>query len=326
MRFARIAFAVILSTTLILSFCLSVYAAEEENMYVYCINVLYSPPAGSGLGTRERAFFDDPSSTGVYQFSLDGTIMEDQREFQLAGVNILGNTDSIDLWQQGYIYTFTYEIRVPNSSCPIPGSTLFTFGVASLFDDDTMDRYQALGDVTYTYITSANFVTFYVTSVVYVDSNFVGSQVGNLDNAYTSLEINIRDFNSVTLSVRLSNVKAQKAIGEDAYYQASVDALNDLNSSMNGVNNSVNQVNNSVNELNQSVQDLPQAQVDAEYNFILNTMPDDQGYIDTISGDLTIMHDYFVGKTDSLVFLLDYLESSRPCMYLPKVSIPFLRI
>lgn len=329
MRFARFAFSLILSASLILCLCLSAHAAADESpMTIYCVNTLYHGPSGSQPYSIERAYFDDPTSSGTYQFSIPGTVMENQIEYEARSINIIGYPD-IDLWQQGYIYTFMYEIRVPNTVTPEPSGVVFTFGVATLRDDDSISIFQALGDVIHTYSVGSTLTTYLVTSTVYVDESFNGGAVGNLDSAYCSLEMSVWEQAAVNLNVRLSNVKAQKAIGEDAYYQASVDALNDLNSSMNGVNSSVNQVNssvnqvnNSVNELNQSVTNLPQATIDAEYEYTLNMMPDDEGNIESVTGDVDELTVEIKNEMNGFNDLLATFTQREPCIYMPDIIIP----
>lgn len=326
MRIARIVITVILTATLILSLSVSTLAASEnESLFIYGINCLYQGSAGLPSSYQEVTYYDDPTSVGVYQFIIPSTIMQDQLEYNAKSLNILGNTNSIELWNQGYIYTFYYEIRINNASVPETTAVTFTFGVASLGEGDYISKFQDLGDVIYTYNVASSFTTYYVTSTVYVDENFNGGNVGNLSDSFTSLEMSIFEQGTVNISVRLSNVKVQKAIGEDAYYQASVDALNDLNSSVSRVDSSVNQVNNSVNELNQSVEALPEATVNAEHEFIYNSMPDAEGDIDVIKGDILAILSVYDTDIQQLYYALNN-QQARPVLYLPEVEIPFLDI
>lgn len=325
MRITRFIIAFILTASLIFCLVLNVSAGGEEvsDLYLPMLDVIYFR---GGSPSIEEMFFADPNAGGNFNYFIPGTIMNDQLEYQVRSAALLGYPETdLSLWQQGYIYTFTYELRISTSAVPDPDFVTFQFGIATSDGLVIQDVY-VLSDVIFTYDIAGSFTYFYVSSIVYVDENFkTGNISSSLDDTYVYLEFSLYESSSVNIGIRTADCKVIKAIGEDAYYQASIDALNDLNSSVSRVDSSVNQVNNSVNELNQSVEALPEATVNAEHEFIYNSMPDAEGDIDVIKGDILAILSVYDTDIQQLYYALNN-QQARPVLYLPKVEIPFLNI
>lgn len=217
----------------------------------------------------------------------------------LSAITLLGYPNSGPVvWKEGYIYTFNYTVAVGLISNDVIPE--ITFGIATLLDDySAISDYTALSDVTYTYNmngtdSSGYTATYSITAVVKVDDSFNNGGIEDYNNTFLALTIrNVFMHSSSNVTVLANRMKMTKAIGEDAYYQASLDAI----------------------------ENLPKS----EYDYIYNSMPDETGEVETIYGDFLDILSVFDSDIEALSALLN-TQVARPCVYLPSVVIPFMDI
>lgn len=289
MRYTRIVAAFVFSATLIFSLCLTSFAAPAATDSLYCsYGVAYFSPLNSSAG--KWVDYDPVVSDNDTRFTfsnLPANLISGNYEYSFNSFSFLLTPNSSPVeFENGYVYSYEFQIRSTKNTNP--NLTGFQFGVCT----DGFNDAVPLADVVYTYdFSGSTTVNYYVTVTLNVDSSFPASSVPHPDEAYIYLLIGTEW--SDTFSLIASKMSVTKSVGEGAYYQASIDAI----------------------------ENLPQT----EYDYILSKMPDDQGYIDTISGDLTIMHNYFISHTDSIAYLYNYLDTARPCMYIPDVKVPFFK-
>lgn len=289
MRYTRIVAAVVFSATLIFSLCLTSFAVPALSDTLYCsYGVAYFSPLNSSAGKWVDYEPTINADETVFTFSsLPANLVEGNYEYSFDSFAFLVTPNSSPVtFENGYVYTYEFKIRSTRNTNP--NLTAFQFGVCN----DGFNAALPLADVIYTYDKSGlTTINYYVTVTINVDDSFPANSIPHPDEAFLYLQI--RTEWSDTFTMVASNMSVKKSVGEGAYYQASIDAI----------------------------ENLPQT----EYDYILSKMPDDQGYIDTISGDLTIMHNYFISHTDSIAYLYNYLDTARPCMYIPDVKVPFFK-
>lgn len=216
---------------------------------------------------------------------------------QLSKVTLIGYTDPHIDWKEGYIYTFNYTVAVALVQESV--TPTITLGLASLNNSGTISQYTPIGDVTFTYnktgTSSQGFTyTYSITSVVKVDSSFDNGNMEDYNKSYVCLTIDgIFNQSSANVTVLANRMKVTKSIGEDAYYQASIDAI----------------------------EGLPES----EYDYIYNKMPDESGEVEVIKGKFIQILGVF---DQDIALLLSALNTdvARPCIYMPRVIIPILDI
>lgn len=215
----------------------------------------------------------------------------------LSSVTLLGYTDPYIDWKEGYIYTFNYTVAVALVQEDVYPT--ITLALATTTSSGTIAQYSPIGDVTYTYTKTGTqnqgfTYTYTITSVVKVDSSFNNGNIEDYNLTYVALTIDgIFQHSSANVTVLSNRMKVTKSIGEDAYYQASIDAI----------------------------EGLPQS----EYDYIYNSMPDEAGEVEVIKGKFIQILGVF---DQDIALLLSALNTdiARPCIYLPRVIIPILDI
>lgn len=288
MRCSRVIAAIVFSSALVfLSIFPASASAVEDNLYCES-GVAYFQPMNSSSGKWVDYDPTVNSTEDVFTFSnLPNILTEGNYEYSFNSFTFLlyPYSDYVT-FDRGYIYTYNFEIRSTKNTTP--DLTGFEFGVCKEGFNDAVP----LADVVYTYDKSgATTINYYVTVTLHVDDTFPANSVPYLDDAYLYLQIGTEW--SDTFSLRASNMTMRKAVGEDAYYQASLDAI----------------------------ENLPQS----EYNFIYNSMPDAEGEIKVIEGELLDVLQAYDAGIQQLVQIMR-IEQAKPCVYLPEVSIPILNI
>lgn len=289
MRYSRIIAAIVLSSALIFSLCITAFAAPAVVDPLYCDSgVAYFIPLNSSSGKwvdYEPTLNDERD---VFKFSnLPNTLVDGNYEYSFKSFAFLLYPTNYEVeFESGYIYTYTFTIKSTRVSDPT--NVGFEFGVC---ESGFLNAYP-LADVVYTYTTTgASTVTYCITATVHVDDTLKQSIILDPDSAYLYLNMTSEWSSAFTLTASYMNMR--KAVGEDAYYQASLDAI----------------------------ENLP----DSEYNYILNKMPDAEGELTVMSGELLdIMAEFSPElKRGRDLFTSDL---ARPCVYLPDIDIPFLKI
>lgn len=286
MRSSRIIAAVILSTILILALAVNTFAASiTQDLDINYASLYYKP-----LVQGASPLYDllDPRFTSSYTYFDISNTQGEYENYELASIQILmfpADMSNINL-ERGYIYTFDFTIRFNKLNIE-PQDYIFGFGVAN--EDASLTA--PLGDAVFTYNKTGSYYEFYVTFVVNVEKNLDFSYVGEDEDLYYYLDI-IGSW-SDELQLRSYKQTVTKAVGEEAYYQASLDAINGL----------------------------PQS----EYDFVYNSMPDSEGEAQVLIGDIEEMYAQFNPWLNQITTLFSS-DVSRPCLYIPEVVIPFLDI
>lgn len=290
MRYTRIITAFVLTASLILLLAFSVFAEGGETQ-----NIIISYIEGEYQSSNYVLYSPTSIRNGRYIFAnIKQNVIEDDQQKNLMSASILGYAENAIVdWQQGYIYTFNYQVTISGiNPTNIP---TFTLGISTLSSDQShISLYQPLGDCTYTYSSTNNSASYSITCVVEVNENFDNGGIENYNRTFITLSIANSFLNAdSTIIIDTSNITVNKAIGEDAYYQASLDAIHNL----------------------------PQS----EYGFIYNSMPNAEGEIDVIQGEILDVLSAYDTDIQQLVAMLN-VEESRPCLYLPEVHLPFLDV
>jgi len=284
MRYSRFIAAFVLTSALIITFIIPTSAAETEALICESGVAYYSTVNDNNF---EWVDYSPSVSEGKYTFNLPSSYENNEIGYYLKSFTFLTYTDySLIPLERGYIYTFNFQVQTNNINSK--DSTTFEFGVCQTGFNDAF----LLSDVTYTYNTKAGKTTFYVTCVVRCDENMVEPEYSPVDSDnYYFLTMNAHWVSDITLVG--SEMKRTKALGEEAYYEASVNAI----------------------------KDLPQT----EYDYILNKMPDAEGELTVMTGELLDIMSEFSPELDQAKDLFTS-DIARPCVYLPDIDIPILDI
>lgn len=287
MRYSRPIASVVLATFLVFCLTFNTFSASVPTaLEVYKASVYYAPSVQGGSGIYEEI---EPKYN---ETNVEFTIPEHSGEFdgnnlRSIGVLFYAPNYEIDL-QRGYIYTFNFTYRINNIDI-LPEQYVLQFGVCN----DDMSQTAPLADIVFNYAKKGTYYEYYCTAVVDVKSNFDFSYVAPPQELVYYLDI-IGDWKEgSTVILRNYTQTVTKSVGEEAYYQASLDAI----------------------------EGLPQS----EYDYIYNSMPDEEGEINTVKGQFI---DVLAVFDEDLAVLTQALTSdvARPCVYLPKVAFPFLDV
>ncbi|MBQ2846037.1 MAG: hypothetical protein IJE75_02750, partial [Firmicutes bacterium] len=284
MRYSRFVAAFVLTSALIITFIIPTSAAETEALICESGVAYYS---AVNANASEWIDYYPTVSGGSYTFQFPSTYSSDGNDYGIESFVFLTYTDySLIALERGYIYTFNFTIQ--SSALNYKDNTYFEFGVCNSGFNNAF----VLSDVTYTYSTKANKTTYNVTCVVRCDENMVEPEYDpNDSNNYYFLKMNATWVSNITLVG--SEMKRTKALGEEAYYEASVNAI----------------------------KDLPQT----EYDYILNKMPDAEGELTVMSGELLDIMSEFSPELERAKDLFTS-DIARPCVYVPDIDIPILDI
>lgn len=290
MRYTRILAAIILSSALIFLLCFGSSAANTYKDTISCDHGMgvYFP---LNSGAQKWVEFTPTITNNGTRFSFSGIEAElVNGNFEYAFdrfVFLLFPDNHLVEFEKGYIYTYNFTVR--STKVSNVNESAFSFGVS----DYDFSFATPLGDVVYTYdFSGSTTVNYYITVSFYVDDSPSYNSLPNPEEAYLYLQISTEW--SDTFSLIASNMTAEKAVGEDAYYQASLDAI----------------------------QNLP----DTEYNFILNKMPDAEGEVDAIELQADNLAEDFKLFTNDLYDVLVGVTYAEPLVYFPKMNIPILNI
>lgn len=290
MRYSRIIAAIVFSSALIFILCTSVFAspALEDTLYCY-YGVGYYAPMNSNVGKWQDFDPTVNDSSSVFAFNgIPDVLIDGNYEYSFQRFAFMMAPDNIELsFENGYIYTFNFTIKSTKNSDP--SQTHFEFGVS----EEGFTNALSLGNVVFNYdIRGTTTVTYYVTVTIYVDDTFPANSVPHPDDAYVYLELRTEWSDTFTLTA--SNLTMKKAVGEGAYYQASLDAI----------------------------ENLP----NTEYDFTLNKMPDAEGVVEVIKGDAdAITNELNLQLTDALGVFTG-ISGEEPLIYMPKMKIPILNL
>lgn len=289
MRYSRIIAAIVFSSALILA-CVFPSSANETDKLVCDSGVGHFVSANSSLDKWVDYIPDHNSNLDSYTFpNIPEGITSGNTEYAFNSFTFLTYSyDTSVTLERGYIYTFNFQISSTQISSSNASRTVFSFGMC----EDGYTNGLPLSSVTYTYSTKAGRTIFNCTAIVNVDGSIDFSGLTSNDaELYYYLQMSSPWSDSFTLTA--SNMTKVKSLGEESYYQASVDAIKGL--------------------------------PESEYNYILNKMPDAEGELTVMSGELLdIMAEFSPElKRGRDLFTSDV---ARPCVYLPDIDIPFLNI
>lgn len=290
MRYSRVIATIIFTSALIFSLCITSFAAPAYNDSLYCsYGVAYFAPLNSSAGKWVDYNPTVNDSETVFSFtSLPANLVQGNYEYSFRSFAFLMNPNSSPVeFENGYVYTYDFQIRSTRNTNP--SLTAFQFGVCK----DGFNDVVPLADVIYTYDKSGSTtINYYVTVTLNVDSSFPANSIPHPDEAYLYLQIATEW--SDTFSLIASRLNVKKSVGEGAYYQASLDAI----------------------------ENLP----NTEYDFTLNKMPDADGVVEQIKGDADdITEELNLQLTNALGVLIS-LEGEEPLVYMPKMKIPILNL
>ena len=267
-------------------------AAEVTNLYCDVGVANYTSPGQEGLWIDYTPTVNDNENMFTFA-SVPQTINQDGIDFEaytFAFVCYPLDSSGVSApvtFEKGYVYTFNFTIQT--TRLLDPDLTSFSFGICQEGFTDA----RPLAEVVYTLenVTS-NVKRYYVTSTVNVDDSFPLSSMGDPYETYYYLQMG----SDWTADFRLiaSNMTSKKSVGEDAYYQASLDAI----------------------------ENLP----NAEYEFTLNMMPDAEGEIELIKGDIDDITQELHLVTNDLYDVIMGVQKAEPMIYFPTMRIPHLDI
>lgn len=292
MRYTRIIASVICATLILFSLIIPISAAATEQKIIIesCEASYRNQYFEVYYPQTNRDNYVFPQIKNPYNGEVDNPP-------QLSSITLLGYTDPYIDWKEGYIYTFNYTVAIALVQENVYPT--ISLGIATTTDTGNISQFVSVGDVTYTYskngTSSQGFTyTYSITSVVKVDSTFNNGNIEDYSNTYVALTIDgIFNQSSANVTVLANRMKVTKAIGEDAYYQASLDAI----------------------------ENLPQS----EYDYIYNSMPDSEGEADVVIGDINEVYGQFNPFFNQITNLFQS-DVAKPCVYLPKVEVPILNI
>lgn len=291
MRYTRVLIAFVLTSALIFLFSFNVFASELKDLFVQDAWLYYMPNTDSNEAIYSNVVPTD-NGDGTFTFALTEHINDNGNQTDLRSIAVLMYLDdgsNFD-FEYGYIYTYNFTFTMTKVDDP---DMYLEFG----FCDASWSDAIPFSSVTYTYEYNSRqrLYQYFCTAVLYVDDNF---SLGSLNDDVSSLCCYIDITGSWTGDLTLINKQqtVTKAIGEDAYYQASLDAINQL----------------------------PQS----EYNYIMSLMPDSEGEVELVQGTISDIDDQLrLNYYDSLSgFFTEGMAISRPVVYMPSIHIPILDI
>lgn len=289
MRYTRIVTAFIFTLALIFSLCITSFAAPAVNDTLQCdYGVAHYTPMNSSADKWVDYQATANSSYDRFTFSnLPNVLVQGNYEYSFDSFTFMmyPSNESIS-FQEGYVYT--YNFTVSSSKVSTPSTTSFQFGVCL----DGFNDARPLSDVYYTYETRGSTAYYYVTATVNVDSSFNQSTIPSPDDAWLYLRIATEWSDTFTLIA--SNLTMKKSVGEGAYYQASLDAI----------------------------ENLP----NTEYDFTLNKMPDAEGTVEQIQGDIDVMTEELNVQLTNVFGVFSGISGEEPLVYMPPMNVPILDI
>lgn len=290
MRFTRIIASFVFATLIIFTLTVNSFASGTLEQLFECYDLIayYSPlNSTSGKTVSYNQTYDGEYS--VFD-SIPHTIVSGNYEYSLNSMSFYFQKASKPWeieFEYGYIYTYNFEIKCAKINNP--NDTYFKFGVTNY--DLTKELF--LADVEYTYSSTSGYTTYHLKSVVYVGDDF-NSQIMNIDDPEELvLKLEMVSEWSSAKSVRCSSIQ-KKSVGEAAYYQASLDAINNL----------------------------PQT----EYDYIYNHMPDSEGDVAVIQGEIDDMMVEVKNKVNGYHDMFVAVSHNEPMVYMPRIRIPILDI
>lgn len=290
MRRIGIYIALILTAPLILTCAVPCSAAAETaDWYWYSADLRYNCLTIGEPYTTVVMYPEgtSPSLTGIPYTFTEGDHTYEFNDLIACFYPEEGYVDFV----QGYIYTFDFEIRITNITDL--SQLQFEFAIGKLTDDDYVSEYTPYGDLVYTYTRSNRTYTFNLKVTVNVDENFPNMTF----NEYSCVMLQVMNFEEAfggSFNVKSMSSTCVKAIGENAYYQASLDAINDL--------------------------------PNTEYDFVYQRMPDGEGAVEQIKGDLNTITSKFDEILNEFHDLVNSINEPEPRIYMPKIKIPILDI
>lgn len=290
MRYTRLIASLVLATSLVFIFVISVSAsASNYSLYVSHIEAEYQQ-------ANYENYYTSSETDDTFTFTgIPSSITVNDELRNLVTLSLISYPNDSDIeFTQGYIYTFNFTVRI--NGIVVENVPTISFGICDFGSNGFIDNYLSLGDVTYT-IDKVNLRAnvYNCTCVVKVDDNF---NVNGIDLPTSSFSINFSNIflqdSTATISLLASNCTYTKAIGEDAYYQASIDAISAL----------------------------PNDMINAEYDFAMAKLPDDNETIELIQGDLDDMLLETKNELNGVNNLLDSFNYQEPLIYMPPINIP----
>lgn len=283
MRYSRILAAFILTTSLIILLVIPSSAAEVYDLYV-CDAWLYYQPDQGGDPIYTNVL-PDVNDDGTFTFNLTEHINDNGNQTDLRSIAILMYPEDIGYveCERGYIYTYNFTVRMTRVTNP--SDFYFEFGIC----DSSFTEVIPMADVTYSYSGTSAMKTYSCTAVMYIDDTFsFGSLKEDIDTLCCYLDITGTWSGDVTL--RNLEQRVSKAVGEDAYYEASLEAINNL----------------------------PQS----EYDFVMSKMPDEQGMADNVNGDIDDMLNEVKLEINGFYDIITAINYNEPLIYFPSINIP----
>lgn len=288
MRYSRIIATFILSSALILCLVFPSSASEVDTLICESgVGHFYSPNSAN----QKWVDYYPTENNGVYTFSdIPYGTTSGNIEYAFYSFTFLTYSDYTPVTlERGYVYTFNFKITSTKISSSNADRTTFSFGMCEASYTNALP----LSSVTYTYSTASGRSTFNCTAVVNVDGSIdFSSLTSNDGELYYYLQIIGPWSDNFTLTS--SNMTKTKNLGEESYYQASVDAI----------------------------ENLPQT----EYDYVYNNMPNAEGDIDQIKGNLDELTEELHLLTSDLYEVLLGISDDEPLIYMPPMQIPVLDI
>lgn len=290
MRYSRIIATFVFTSALIFSLCISSFAAPAVTDKLLCEYGVahYTPMNSSGDKWVDYQASANATNDKFTFSSLPNVLVQGNYEYSFDSFTFMMYPSNEEIsFKDGYVYTYNFTVRSTKVSSP--STTAFQFGVCL----DGFNDARPLSDVVYTYETQgASTVYYYVTATVNVDSSFNQSTIPSPNDAWLYLRIATEW--SDTFSLIASDLTMKKSVGEGAYYQASLDAI----------------------------ENLP----NTEYDFTLNKMPDAEGVVEQIKGDADAMTEELNLQLTNALGVLTGISGEEPLIYMPKMNIPILNL
>lgn len=289
MRCTRIIATFVFTSALIFSLCLTSLAAAVEDTLFCDSGVAHYTPMNSSSDKWVDYSPSVNASASRFTFSnLPSVLVQGNYEYSFNSFTFLMYPNNEDpTFYDGYVYTYNFTVR--STKVSNVDLTSFQFGVCR---DGYLDAVP-LADVVYTYdIQSSTTVYYYVTCTVNVDSTFPASRLPSANDAFLYLQIATEW--SDTFSLIASDLTMKKSVGEGAYYQASLDAI----------------------------ENLP----NTEYDFTLNKMPDADGTVDQIKGDIDELTEELNLQLTNMLGVFTGISGEEPLVYMPPMKVPILNL
>lgn len=289
MRYTRFIASIVFTSSLIFSLCLTSFsAAVEDTLYCESGVAHYTPMNSSGDKWVDYTPSVNATAERFTFSNLPNVLVQGNYEYSFNSFTFLmypNNEDST--FVDGYVYTYNFTVR--STKVSNVELTSFQFGVCREGFTDA----HPLADVVYTYdLQGSSTVYYYVTATVNVDDSFTASRLPNANDAFLYLQIATEW--SDTFSLIASDLTMKKSAGEGAYYQASLDAIDNL--------------------------------PNTEYDFTMTKMPDAEGTVAKIKGDADAMTEELNLQLTNAFGVLTGISGEEPLVYMPKMNIPILNL